>query len=241
MNPTGKGSFFFLFMNKLKKTDHNAIVHKNNGGKTKMKQTEKLLIVAIVVMAITMIVGFLPIHGEEEIYDTVVRLHVIANSDTEEDQSLKMAVRDSILEVVTPAVQNCDSQAEAIAEIGRVKESALSAARDIIKDSGYDYDVDIEIGREEYPTRDYGNFVFPSGEYISVRVIIGEGEGQNFWCCLYPPLCMSAASEVSGEYVDDAFIQAGLTGEQYKIITENDSVKYRVRFKILEAIEEIFD
>lgn len=206
-----------------------------------MKQTEKLLIVAIVVMAITMIVGFLPIHGEEEIYDTVVRLHVIANSDTEEDQSLKMAVRDSILEVVTPAVQNCDSQAEAIAEIGRVKESALSAARDIIKDSGYDYDVDIEIGREEYPTRDYGNFVFPSGEYISVRVIIGEGEGQNFWCCLYPPLCMSAASEVSGEYVDDAFIQAGLTGEQYKIITENDSVKYRVRFKILEAIEEIFD
>lgn len=206
-----------------------------------MKQTEKLLIVAIVVMAITMLVGFLPVHGEEEIYDTVVRLHVIANSDTEEDQALKMAVRDSILCAVTPAVQNCESQAEAIAEIGRVKESALSAARDIIKDSGYDYDVDIEIGREEYPTRDYGNFVFPSGEYISVCVIIGEGEGQNFWCCLYPPLCMSAASEVSGEYVDDAFIQAGLTGEQYKIITENDSVKYRVRFKILEAIEEIFD
>lgn len=206
-----------------------------------MKQTEKLLIVVIVVMAITMLAGFLPIHGEEEIYDTVVRLHVIANSDTDEDQALKMNVRDAILGVVTPAVQSCESQAQAIAEIGAVKEEALLAAQNIIKESRYDYDVDIEIGREEYPTRDYGNFVFPSGEYISVRVIIGEGEGQNFWCCLYPPLCMSAASEVSGEYADDAFIQAGLTGEQYKIITETDSVKYRVRFKILEAVQEIFD
>lgn len=206
-----------------------------------MKQTEKLLIVAIVVMAITMIVGFLPVHGEEEIYDTVVRLHVIANSDTENDQALKMAVRDSILCVVTPAVQGCESQTAAIAEIGAVKEKALLAAQNIIKESGYDYDVSIEIGREEYPTRDYGDFIFPSGEYISVRVIIGEGEGQNFWCCLYPPLCMAAASEASGEYADDAFIQAGLTGEQYKIITETDSVKYRVRFKILEAFEEIFD
>lgn len=206
-----------------------------------MKQTEKLLIVAIVVMAITMLVGFLPVHGEEEIYDTVVRLHVIANSDTDEDQALKMNVRDSILEVINPAVQGCESQAQAIAEIGACKEEALLAAQNIIKESGYDYNVSIEIGKEEYPTRDYGNFIFPSGEYISVRVIIGEGEGQNFWCCLYPPICMAAASEVSGEYTNDAFIQAGLTGEQYKIITETDSVKYRVRFKILEAVQEIFD
>lgn len=206
-----------------------------------MKQTEKLLIVVIVVMAITMLVGFLPVHGEEEIYDTVVRLHVIANSDTDEDQKLKMDVRDSILSVINPAVEGCEGQEEAIAEIGRVKEDALMAAENIIRESGYDYDVNIEIGREEYPTRDYGNFIFPSGEYVSVRVIIGEGEGQNFWCCLYPPLCMSAASEVSDDYTDDAFIQAGLTGEQYKIITETDSVKYRVRFKILEAFEEIFD
>ena len=206
-----------------------------------MKQTQKILIVAIVVMAITVAVGFLPVHGESEIYDTVVRLHVIANSDTSEDQNLKMAVRDEVLAVINPAVQNCKSQEEAIAEIGKVEDELTRRAKAVIENSGYDYDVDIEICREKYPTRDYGDFVFPSGEYVSVKIKIGKARGENFWCCLYPPLCMSAATSVSGEYMDDAFIQAGLTGEQYKVITETGVVKYRVRFKILEVVEEIFN
>ena len=206
-----------------------------------MKQTQKILIVAIVVMAITVAVGFLPIHGEEEIYDTVVRLHVIANSDTDEDQSLKMQVRDEILNVVNPAVQDCGSREEAIAAIGAVRYEVIERARAVIFEGGYDYDVTFDVCCEEYPTRDYGSFIFPSGEYVSVKVKIGKAEGQNFWCCLYPPLCSAAATEVSGKYMDDAFIQAGLTGEQYKVITETDDVKYRVRFKILEAVQEIFN
>ena len=206
-----------------------------------MKQTQKILIVAIVVIAITMAVGFLPIHGEEEIYDTVVRLHVIANSNSDEDQNLKMAVRDEVLCVINPVVQNCNGREEAIAEIGKVKDEVTERARAVILESGYDYDVDIEICREKYPTRDYGSFVFPSGEYVSVKVKIGAGEGENFWCCLYPPICTSVATDVSGDYVDDAFIEAGLTGEQYKVITETKDVKYRVRFKILEAAQEIFN
>lgn len=206
-----------------------------------MKQTQKILIVAIVIMAITLAVGFLPIHGEEEIYDTVVRLHVIANSDSEEDQALKMKVRDEILDTINPVLENCSSREEAIAEIGKIKDEAIMRAKAVIMENGYDYSVDIEICREKYPTRDYGSFIFPSGEYVSVKVKIGEAGGQNFWCCLYPPLCVSAATEVSGEYVDDAFIEAGLTGEQYKVITQTDEVKYRVRFKILEVVEEIFN
>ena len=206
-----------------------------------MKQTQKILIVAIVVMAITLAVGFLPIHGEEEIYDTVVRLHVIANSDSEEDQSLKMQVRDEILASINPVLENCNSREEAIAEIGRIRNEVIERAQNVILENGYDYSVDIEVCREKYPTRDYGSFIFPSGEYVSVKVKIGKAEGQNFWCCLYPPLCVSAATEVSGEYVDDAFIEAGLTGEQYKVITQTDDVKYRVRFKVLEVVEEIFN
>ena len=205
-----------------------------------MKQTQRILIVAIVVMAITVAVGFLPIHGESEIYDTVVRLHVIANSDTEKDQALKLLVRDEVLSVINPTVQNCESREEAIAEIGKIEDEVRRRAKDVIAENGYGYGVDIEICRETYPNKDYGGFVFPSGEYVSVKIKIGEGKGQNFWCCLYPPICASAATEVSGEYMDDAFIQAGLTGEQYKVITETDDVKYRVRFKILEMMQEVF-
>ena len=206
-----------------------------------MAFTKKLLICTIVILALSIVAGLLPVHGESEIYDTVVRLHVIANSDTESDQALKLLVRDEVLAIVNPAVQNCDSREEAIAEIGKVKDEVISRAENVIAENGYDYDVDIEICREKYPTRDYGSFVFPSGEYVSVKIKIGKGMGQNFWCCLYPPICASAATEVSGEYMDDAFIQAGLTGEQYKVITETDDVKYRVRFKILELVQEVFD
>lgn len=205
-----------------------------------MKRTEKLLIIAIVVMAFTLAVGFLPIHGEEKIYDTAVRLHVIANSDEEYDQELKMQVRDSVLDVLVPLLENCKSQSEAVDIINENKQVIYSNAKNKVTENGYDYDVSIELTKERYPTRDYGNFVFPSGEYMSLKVIIGEGDGQNFWCCLYPQLCTSLTTEISEEYRDDAFISAGLTGEQYKIITENDDIKYRVRFKILETFEKIF-
>lgn len=206
----------------------------------KMKRTERLLIVVIVVMAVTLVVGFLPIHGEEKIYDVAVRLHVIANSDSEEDQRVKLLVRDEILKIVEPKVSGCTDQAEAICSIGSVMDEIKAAAEDVIRNEGYSYCVTVEIEREKYPTRDYGDLVFPSGEYVSLRVNIGDAEGRNFWCCLYPPLCMSAASQVSKDVSDDAFIQAGLTGEQYKIITENDDIKYRVRFKILEVAQKIW-
>ena len=204
-----------------------------------MKQTQKILIVAIVVMAITLAVGFLPIHGEEEIYDTVVRLHVIANSDSEEDQSLKMQVRDEILASINPVLENCNSREEAIAEIGRIRNEVIERAQNVILENGYDYSVDIEVCREKYPTRDYGSFIFPSGEYVSVKVKIGKAEGQNFWCVLFPPICMSAAT-ASKEEAEEAFVAVGFTPEQYRIITETDRVNYKIKFKLLEFLESAF-
>ena len=102
------------------------------------------------------------------------------------------------------------------------------------------YDVDIIIGEEYYPTKNYENCAFPEGEYVSLRVCIGEAEGQNWWCCLFPPLCLSAASEDADESNEDAFISVGFTGDQYKLITETEQPKYRIRFKILETIQKLF-
>lgn len=203
-----------------------------------MAFAKKLLICTIVITCAALLAGFLPIHGEGEIYDTVVRLHVIANSDSEEDQTLKLKVRDRIIEVVDPAVRNCRSQSEAIAAIGGIMGDIQAAAEDVIEAEGFDYSVSVVITEEQYPTKNYESCAFPEGEYVSLQVKIGESEGENWWCCLFPPLCLSAATDEKSN--EDAFISVGLTDEQYKIITETKSPKYRVRFKILEVFEKWF-
>lgn len=208
-----------------------------------MASTKKILICTFLILAVALVAGLFPVHGEEEIYDTVVRLHVLANSDTDADQELKLKVRDRVIELVSPAVKDCTSQSEAIAAIGGIMDELESAAAEVIATEGYDYPVSIVIGEEYYPTKTYETCAFPEGEYVSLRVCIGEAEGQNWWCCLFPPLCLSAAtddSDDSDENNEDAFISVGLTSDQYKLITETDKPKYRVRFKILETIQKFF-
>lgn len=205
-----------------------------------MATTKKLLIVTFIILAISLIVGLLPVHGESEIYDTVVRLHVLANSDSEVDQELKLKVRDEIIKVVDPAVKDCKTQAEAIESINAIIPEIEAAAERVVRENGYDYDVTVKLGEEYYPTKSYETCAFPAGEYVSLRVLIGKGEGENWWCCLFPPLCLSSATDGDGQSNEEAFISVGLTGEQYKIITDTKTPKYRVRFKILEVIGSWF-
>ena len=204
-----------------------------------MAFTKKLLICALVILGISFIAGLLPIHGEEEIYDTVVRLHVIANSDSDEDQALKLKVRDSVIEVVTPLVKECKTQDEAIKVIEGAMPEIESRAKEVIVSEGYDYSVKVLLGEEYYPTKTYETCAFPEGEYVSLRVMIGDGEGENWWCCLFPPLCLSAAGGDSKTENEEAFISVGLTDDQYKIITETEDATYYLRFKLLEVIENL--
>ena len=199
----------------------------------------KRFYVAIVILLIAMMaLSFLPVHGERDIYDTVVRLHVLANSDTEEDQALKLMVRDGVLEAAAPLVGGCTTQAEAVEALTAHLSDLEAAALSVVQSEGYDYPVTVLLGEEDYPTRVYESCAFPAGTYVSLRVLIGEGEGQNWWCCLFPPLCLSAATAKSDN--EDAFIQVGLTKDQYGIITETGKTKYKVRFKLLEVIEDWF-
>ncbi len=205
-----------------------------------MAFSKKLLICTIVILSLAIIAGALPIHGESEIYDTVVRLHVLANSDTEEDQALKLKVRDTVIGFVTPYIEECRTQEDAIAAIEPIIGEIESAARNTVLENGYDYSVSVTLSEEYYPTRTYETCAFPSGKYTSLRILIGESAGQNWWCCLFPPLCLSAATPDSEGSNEDAFISVGLTSDQYKLITESDKPKYRVRFKILEALYSLF-
>ena len=196
---------------------------------------KRILIATLVLSSLLLIVGVLPINGEAQIYDTVVRLHVLANSDSEEDQALKLEVRDAILEVTTPALAGCDDRTEALARLETVMPRVQAAAERVIEESGREDAVTIELGLEEYPRRDYDSVCFPAGEYVSMRVCIGDAEGKNWWCCLFPPLCLGAAS-VSRTDAEDACISVGFTPSQYKIITESDAPVYHVRFRLLELL-----
>lgn len=197
---------------------------------------KRILIAFFTVCSILLFLGSLPIHGEEEIYENVVRLHVLANSDSEEDQALKLKVRDAILEKTSVWLSGCNSHEDACTLLESRKDELQQIAEGVIRENGYDYPVTILLGEESYPEKNYDSVCFPSGEYTSLRVCIGDAEGQNWWCCLFPPLCLGS-STVSSEDAEDAFISVGLTPDQYKIITRTEKPVYRVRFKILEIFQ----
>ena len=195
----------------------------------------KISTVIIILCCLFLFFGLMPIHGESEIYGNVLRLHVIANSDSEEDQALKLKVRDALLEKSSYLFEGCTTREEAISLVNENIDSIRAEALSVVTNEGYSYPVTVEIGEEIYPTKNYEDFCFPSGSYMSLRIVIGDGGGQNWWCVLFPPMCVSAASTTAP---DDAFISVGLNKEQYGIITETESPKYKARFRILEVIEE---
>lgn len=182
----------------------------------------------------------LPLRGEEAIYDSVIRLHVLADSDSEGDQADKLAVRDAILPIAAEELRDCTTRAEAAARLNTLLPSLEAAAEETLRARGASDAVTVTLGQEGYPTRAYEGFCFPAGEYLSLRVMIGSAEGQNWWCVLFPSLCLSVAQGGSAEAMEEAFVAVGLTPEQYRVITESDEkTPYKLRFKFLEVLESL--
>lgn len=159
--------------------------------------------------------------------EKVVRLHVLAASDSETDQSLKLTVRDAVLAWLEPRLAKAANAAEARAILeGELPELELLAERV----SGQT--ARAVLGREHYPTREYGSFSLPAGEYTSLRIALGEGKGRNWWCVVYPPLCGADPGEIRET--------AALDGEDVHLITE-DGTDYEIRFRILEWWGEVME
>ncbi|MCL2096790.1 MAG: stage II sporulation protein R [Oscillospiraceae bacterium] len=182
---------------------------------------------------------FMPVNGEQQIYGDIIRLHVLANSDNQKDQDLKLEVRDYILGDIAAITKDCGDSAEAAAKINAALSDIETNAKDFVKQKGYDYNVTAVLMREIYPERTYedyagGRFYFPSGRYNSLKIIIGGGEGENWWCVLFPPICLS------GSKIEDELAVAGYSSEQINILKRDKSGKYIIRFKILEILSDLF-
>jgi stage II sporulation protein R len=182
----------------------------------------------------------MPVNGEQKIYSDIIRLHVLANSDSEIDQNLKFQVRDYILGDMMNLTKDSESAIEAAEKIqSKLKDIELKAG-EFINKKGYDYKIEASLSKEIYPERTYSDisgedYIFPSGRYQSLRIIIGEGKGKNWWCVLFPPLCLS------GSKIEDELGVAGYNNEQIQILKKDKSSKYVIRFKILEILQNVFN
>lgn len=175
----------------------------------------------------------------EDISNSVFRLHVIANSDSDEDQELKYKVRDAVLEYMNKISSDCSSKEEIINLAYEHQDEFKQIAEQVIKDNGYDYSVNIRIGNFDFPTKNYGDISLPAGNYDALRIEIGEASGQNWWCVMFPPLCF--VDVTSGVVPDESkeVIKENLNEEEYDLVSDTESSAIKFKFSLIEFFKGI--
>ncbi len=196
---------------------------KNNTYKNKLKKWEIALLIAL---SFTFCTGAWAQNESARLSSSLVRLHVLAVSDDPQEQAVKLQVRDSVLAYLAPKLEGLHTRDEALSVI----EDSLAGIQAAAESAADGRDVHVELGVENYPTREYEGFALPAGRYTSLRVVLGEGAGHNWWCVVFPPLCISAVSteealETSSE-------------DESRLIVENDDGVSR-KFKLLEIWGEL--
>ncbi len=192
-----------------------------------------LILFSCAVLLISSFSFFAPLSSLDKIYTDIIRLHIVANSDSETDQKLKLAVRDRVITLVKQLTKDCKSSNDAAKTLKSSLPELEALALSVIKEEGFEYDVQSTLKNEYYPTREYEDLTLPSGEYNSLRIVIGEGKGQNWWCVLFPPVCVGSSD------TKEELLETGFTTEQIKVITESDSEQYKVKFKCLEYFSDV--
>ena len=174
----------------------------------------------------------------EQISSDVFRLHIIANSDSEEDQALKIKVRDAVLEAGSDIFGGSSDSRQAAAKAEENLDLLRETAVSTIRDNGFDYNVHCEVAKVHFDERAYGSAVLPEGEYTSLQIRIGEAEGKNWWCVMFPPLCLPAVTNTD-EVLAEAERDGVLTKEELDIISDPES--YQVRFYLADKLKELLE
>ncbi len=180
--------------------------------------------------------------ASEDYKDKLIRFHVIANSDSDEDQNLKLKVRDAIIDYLQPKLLESDSIEESESIIKKEYSELEKISKNIILENGYNYDIQVGIDYSEFPTKQYSNVILPAGEYKALRIIIGEGKGKNWWCVMFPPLCFVDEQKGIIDKDTDDKLREVLTEEEYELISQKTSKqmnRVQIKFKIAEIIQNI--
>ena len=174
---------------------------------------------------------------QQGIADEVIRLHVLANSDEDYDQQLKIKVKDGIVKMLENELHNSMTKDETRIVLLKNLDKIEKRAEEIIKENGYDYSVNAKICFDDFPTKEYADVTLPAGEYEALKIEIGEAKGKNWWCVMFPPLCFVDASVKEVPKEDKEILKSVLTDTEYDIVNkkknEND-IPIKLKFKIVE-------
>lgn len=193
----------------------------------KNKQLYIWELAALVALCATLLSGVWAEGRQASVAGSLVRLHVLAVSDAPEEQAVKLRVRDAVLSVLAPKLEGIQSADEA----GAVLTDSLALIRAAAEQAAGGRPVRVSLGEERYPTRDYTGFSLPAGRYRSLRVVLGEGKGHNWWCVVFPPVCLAAAEEEA--------MQPVMNPDDYALITRKEG--WEIRFRIVELWGELFN
>ena len=174
--------------------------------------------------------------------DKLIRFHVLANSDSEEDQKLKLKVRDEVIKYLQPLLKESNRIKESEKIILSEGENIKRISKNIISKNGYTYEVKVNLEYSKFPAKQYSNIVLPAGEYKALRIIIGDGEGKNWWCVMFPPLCFVDEQKGIIDKDTDDKLREVLTEEEYELISQKTSKqvdRVQIKFKIVEIIQDI--
>lgn len=168
---------------------------------------------------------------QQGISKEVLRLHVVANSDSQEDQELKMKVKDTVVAYLRGAMSDADSVDEARAQIKKHLPEIEAIAKEKMQNEGYDYEAEAELGESYFPVKEYGDLTFPAGNYEALRVNLGKSAGRNWWCVMYPSLCFVDATYQVVPETSKEKLKNNLTEEEYNSLLDGgDEVHYSFRF-----------
>lgn len=175
----------------------------------------------------------------KEISESVFRLHVIANSDTAEDQALKLKVRDAVLSYMNSIAKDATNKEEAIKIANDHMDEFKQIALDTIHENGYNYSVTIKIGNFSFPTKTYGDISLPSGYYDALRIEIGEADGKNWWCVMFPPLCFVDVSSGIVPEESKETMKNDLGQEEFTLISNQEDSGIHFKFKLIELFQNV--
>lgn len=190
----------------------------------------------LIAFAVTLVIGGYASASRSALAEQVLRLHVVANSDSAEDQTVKLQVRDAVLAQAEPLLEGVEDSRSAERILTPHLAELEQTAAEVLSAQGFEDAVAVSITEQWFPTKEYESFALPAGQYRALKVVIGEGKGQNWWCVVFPPLCFAAVTEE----VVAAAAEAGLSEEQVALITGQDE-GYVLKFKIIEWWELLLE